>query len=440
MTISPADSTLVAIRKKVRRLTASASESSLSTANIDQYINTYYSQDFPYGIKIDQMRSVYTFFTEPYRDRYPLDVNYNQGVRAPFYVEGIQGSFTKDRQQFYNVWPRFPTLFRPPASLSMGSITGISQANPAVVQSSNHGLSSGDPIYIADVLGMTEVNGLVFTITVIDANSFSLNGIDSSAYTLYASGGEWTLLTLTFTVPAPFLSKEVVFGGVAIGGTPITINDDGNGNLVYLSPNAITTVPPYTSVYVQNAPTLPQLPSDIIGKPIPGMHNQNTLNPGLNTQVNIGTVDYVTGQFYINFTLANLVPDTDTQFTLWVSQYATGRPYSCLFWNNEFTIRPVPKYVHKLEIEVFLTPVQFLAITDVPILNQWWQLIAIGAAIKALEDRQDMDGIQNLSVLYDRQEDLVLERQATEEIFQPNIQLFNTTTSVYGGINGIGYY
>lgn len=423
MAILPADSTLVAIRKKVRRLTASASESALTTANIDQYINTFYSQDFPYGIKIDQMRSVYTFFTEPYRDRYPLDVNYNQGVRAPFYVEGIQGSFTKDRQQFFNVWPRFPTQFRPPASLSMGSITGISQANPAVVQSSNHGLSSSDPIYISDVLGMTEVNNLVFTITVIDANSFSLDGIDSSAYTAYVSSGEWTLLTLSFTVPAPFLSKEVVFGGVAIGGTPITINDDGNGNLISLTPNPVVSVPVSTTNPAKG-----------------GMYNLNTANPGLNNPKTVGTVDYVTGQFYINFLLANLIPDTATPFTLWVSQYQTGRPYSCLFWNNEFTIRPVPKYIHKLEIEVFLTPVQFLQVTDVPILNQWWQLIAIGAAIKVLEDRQDMDGVQNLSVLYDRQEDLVLERQATEELFQPNIQLFNSTTSVYGGINGIGYY
>lgn len=364
MTISPADSTVTAIRKKVRRLTASASESSLTTADIDQYINTFYSQDFPYGIKIDQMRSVYTFFTEPYRDRYPLDVNYNQGVRAPFYVEGIQGSFTKDRQQFYNVWPRFPTLFHP-------------------------------------------ING------------------------------DGTTTAFSFTIPGPFLSREVVLGGVGSDGIPISVNDDGNGNLQLQVPNPVTSIPAQFNPPITNAA-------------IPGMKNVNTGNPGLNnvnTQTldpsnvpyvgGIGTVNYVTGQFEINFPVA---PASGTQMTLWVSQYQTGRPYSCLFWNNEFTIRPVPKIVHKLEVETYLTPVQFLTVNDVPILNQWWQLIAIGAAIKVLEDRQDMDGVTNLSALYDRQEDLVLERQGTEELFQPNIQLFNSTTSVYGGINGIGYY
>src|ERR1700678_1646153 len=106
--ITQADSTVVAIKKKVRRLTASASTSSLSDADLDLAINTFYSQDFPYAVKTDQMRSVYTFFTQPNIDRYPLDVYYNQSVRGPVYVEGIEGVLFKDRQNFYNLWPRFP--------------------------------------------------------------------------------------------------------------------------------------------------------------------------------------------------------------------------------------------------------------------------------------------------------------------------------------------
>lgn len=367
MAVTQADSTLVAIRKKVRRLTASSGESSLTTADIDQYINTYYNNDFPYSIKIDQMRSVYTFFTQPYIDRYPLDVNYNQGVRAPMYVEGIQGSFYKDRTQFYNIWPRFPTLFQP--------ITG-----------------------------------------------------------------DGTTTSFQFNIPGPFLSKEFVLGGVDVNGNAISVNDDGNGNLQLQVPNTVISVP---SQYV--APTSPVTP------PIPGMKNLNTGNPGLNyvdttTQntltsidfaAGIGTVDYVTGDVNINFPIA---PASGTIITCWVSQYQTGRPYSLLFWNNEFTIRPVPSRIHKIEIETYLTPVQFMEITDSPILNQWWQVIAIGAAIKVLEDRQDMEGVENLIKLYDRQEDLVLERQGTEEIFTPNYTLFNSTTPAIGGIGGTGYW
>lgn len=93
--VGPGDSTVAFMRRKIRRLTASSSESTLTTASIDEYLNNALLNDFPYTIKIDQMRSVYVFYTEPYRDRYPLDVNFNQGVRAPLNIEGIQGSFLK---------------------------------------------------------------------------------------------------------------------------------------------------------------------------------------------------------------------------------------------------------------------------------------------------------------------------------------------------------
>lgn len=362
--VSPGDSTVVFMRKKIRRLTASASENALSTADLDQYLQNAYFNDFPYAIKLDQMRSVYTFFTEPNRDRYPLDVNYNQGVRAPVYVEGILGSFFKDRTQFYNLWPRWPTLFQP-----------------------------------------------------------------------IAGDGETT--AFSFTLPGPFLSKEVVIGGVDINGNPISVNDDGNGNLLMQVPNPVITVPPYTNpLFTPGGPNVP----------IPGMHNQNTLNPGLNytgTQTvpytnAIGTVNYVTGVFNINF----LVPPIAGQnLTVWISQYQTGRPYCLLFWNNEFTIRPVPKLIHKIEVETYLTPIQFLETTDQPILAQWAQYLAYVASAEILRDRQDVEGVNNLQEGLKRQEALVLERQGVEELFIPNYTLFNSTQgyTLYGGYSSGGY-
>lgn len=60
-------------------------------------------------------------------------------------------------------------------------ITGISQANPGVVTAPFHALTTGREVYFAGVAGMTELNGRVATITVIDANSFSIN-IDTSGF------------------------------------------------------------------------------------------------------------------------------------------------------------------------------------------------------------------------------------------------------------------
>src|SRR3990167_9585129 len=72
-----------------------------------------------------------------------------------------------------------------------GAITGITAADPAVVTSASHGLTTGDQVRIASVVGMIQVNQTDFTIEVVNANSFKLVGIDSSAYTAYSSGGYW---------------------------------------------------------------------------------------------------------------------------------------------------------------------------------------------------------------------------------------------------------
>lgn len=75
------------------------------------------------------------------------------------------------------------------------NITGITQANPAVVTTSGaHGYSTGNDVFIAGVAGMTDVNGRSFRVTVLSATTFSLqdysgNNINSSSYPAYGSGG-----------------------------------------------------------------------------------------------------------------------------------------------------------------------------------------------------------------------------------------------------------
>jgi hypothetical protein len=69
------------------------------------------------------------------------------------------------------------------------TITAITQANPAVVTSSSHGFANGDKVIIRNVVGMTQVNNLVFTIAGVSTNTFQLSGIDSTGYTAYSSGG-----------------------------------------------------------------------------------------------------------------------------------------------------------------------------------------------------------------------------------------------------------
>jgi len=78
-------------------------------------------------------------------------------------------------------------------SEAKGQVTNITQANPAQVTSVGHGRTTGQRINLAVVGGMTEVNDIVQTITVIDDDNYTLNGVDSTGYTAYTSGGDWIL-------------------------------------------------------------------------------------------------------------------------------------------------------------------------------------------------------------------------------------------------------
>lgn len=73
--------------------------------------------------------------------------------------------------------------------LDKKTITAASQANPCAITSAGHGLATGDIVIIEGIVGMTQLNGRYYTITVTGANNFTLNGVDSSAYTAYSSGG-----------------------------------------------------------------------------------------------------------------------------------------------------------------------------------------------------------------------------------------------------------
>jgi hypothetical protein len=72
-------------------------------------------------------------------------------------------------------------------------IQGISKTNPLLVNSAQHGLTTGQTVFIYGVKGMTKVNsGNGYTITVVNANSFTLDGIDGtdSSYDPYTGGGK----------------------------------------------------------------------------------------------------------------------------------------------------------------------------------------------------------------------------------------------------------
>lgn len=113
------------------------------------------------------------------------------------------------------------------------AITGASQANPCVITSPGHNLIDNSEIVITDVLGMTQLNNKSYTVSVIDINMFSLNGVNSTAYTPYVSGGLWSFYTGKFYVPGSQYAWHRFFATLAAQyiNISMTYNDDLLNNL-----------------------------------------------------------------------------------------------------------------------------------------------------------------------------------------------------------------
>lgn len=78
------------------------------------------------------------------------------------------------------------------------AITNATQTNPVQLTVVGHGLTTGDQLQIDSVGGMTQINGRIYTITVVDADNLLLDGVDGTGFGAYTSGG--TVTTGTFYV------------------------------------------------------------------------------------------------------------------------------------------------------------------------------------------------------------------------------------------------
>ena len=75
-------------------------------------------------------------------------------------------------------------------TFTAATITGITQANPAVITTSGaHGLANGDRFVVSGVVGMSELNNRWFVAANITATTVELTGVNSTTYTAWSSGG-----------------------------------------------------------------------------------------------------------------------------------------------------------------------------------------------------------------------------------------------------------
>lgn len=74
------------------------------------------------------------------------------------------------------------------------TITAITKANPGVATSASHGYANGDTVVLA-IDGMVELNGVACRVANVAANTFELEGIDTTSFGTFSSGTAKEVLT-----------------------------------------------------------------------------------------------------------------------------------------------------------------------------------------------------------------------------------------------------
>ena len=139
------------------------------------------------------------------------------------------------------------------------TISGATKANPVVITATSHGLSNGNLVDIENVVGMTELNNIRYTVSSVTTHTFELESIEptpvdinGTGYTTYISGGEARLCVTTLS-GLDYLEGEsvdivdrdtVVYSGVTVTAGSVTIPNGESVSRVYAGKNYTSTLKP----------------------------------------------------------------------------------------------------------------------------------------------------------------------------------------------------
>ena len=194
------------------------------------------------------------------------------------------------------------------------------------------------------------------------------------------------------------------------------------------------TAGPYSGT-VTGTPLIPSFANDPNSLNYPAGRSQNiliTANVSYGSTMNVsddgfgnligdcqpgGTINYSTGAIAgLNFgTVATPVSiPAGNSITILFTQAVPAQPLGILFFQNNLTLRPVPDKGYTVELVTYRQPTQALANTPgnagVAELNEWWELIAVGAAKTIYEDRLDMDGVALMDKMLKERYDIAYTR------------------------------
>ena len=430
---------------KTRKLTGSSNAFQVTDSYIVQQMHSFYAYDLPAKFRSLKLRDKYTFTTNIGQDVYPFNSELYITVSQPCYCAKREIKLFNNPWEFYAAnynWQSFTTFATGDGTTGSQTalISNITNATNAVVTSTNHGLVSGITIIVNGVGGMIEVNGNSYVITVIDANSFYLN-VNSTTFGSYTSGGSWYSSPYNgFTTAFPFIAsvnndpgplnnrnlffphsrvQNILITANVIGANGIgitqNVTDDGQGNLIQIFQTSNSGNQEYAwTYYRQYASATPSTPGN-------------------------ATINYQTGEI-TGLTFDEPIPEgTPIQIQYNPKQFSI--PLAIMFYQNQFTLTPVPDAGYTVELECYRQPIQALIASDMtgnPELSEWWEILSVGAAKKIFEERLDSDGVMFIDKML-KERYYIIETRTYAQIGQERIKTIYTDqlTENYGSGGGL---
>ena len=388
-------SSLQQIQQLTRQLTRRPSTQQLTDDQLNQLINTFIVFYLPQNLRLYNLRKTFTFYTQPNVDVYPVNTsdpnspffNFTQNVIAihpSMFLAGIPGYFTQWRDEFYGTYPQFNTINNNTGLFGNGTagpFTGFILNNNGINQ-----FPFGQSNLPPQAHGVLQNNVIIST---IDDNN---NGLTLVDFPLTNELGILAQPTYLYG-PNPITSPSSV----------VINTTDGIGNASGSLGAGVGLIGQYfiigQQVFVVNVLTGELATSNGTGSGTfdiaTGSYNFTAATADTNIQFfavpSFGRINYLTGAFTAVFPSVTASIGSQQPIVTTSIPYQSGKPLGVLYYDQQFTIRPVPDKVYAIQFEADVVPMQLIQETDMPQIQQWWQYIAHGAAGLAFKQNFDVD-------------------------------------------------
>lgn len=134
-----------------------------------------------------------------------------------------------------------------------------------------------------------------------------------------------------------------------------------------------------------------------------------------------GTINYLTGAYNVTFTVA---PASTAYIYAKYQGYSGNRPQGVLFYNNEFTLMPVPDQAYQIQMQGYIKPTELVNDSDTPLQEEWGPLIAYACSLEIFNDRGDEESYNSYFPVFKRYENVALGRTIQQLTAEQSVPRF----------------